>query len=61
MNDFSFSPAERFVLLGVLCDRRDFIVKLISTLDSVSDSELVKHYNRELSSLVSILNKLGYE
>lgn len=61
MEDFSFSTAERLVLLGVLCDRRDFIAKLIPTLDSVCDSELVKYYNTELSSIVSILNKLGYD
>lgn len=61
MKDFSFSLGERLILLEVLCDRRDFIMKLIPTLDSVRDSKLIELYNRDLSYVVSILNKLGYE
>lgn len=55
-----FSVDERVALLGVLVDRCDFIKKLIPTLDSVYDSELIKLYNNELSSLNSVLRKLGY-
>lgn len=61
MKEFSFSVGERLILLEVLCGRRDFIMKLIPTLDSVRDSKLIKLYNRDLSFVVSILEKLGYE
>lgn len=55
-----FSVDERLALLGVLLDRCDFIKKLIPTLDSVHDSKLIELYNKELSSLNSVLRKLGY-
>lgn len=55
-----FSVDERLAFLGVLLDRCDFIEKLISTLDSVHDSKLIELYSKELSSLNSVLRKLGY-
>lgn len=61
MKEFSFSVGERLILLEVLCRRRDFIMKLIPTLDFVRDSKLIELYNRDLSYVVSILKKMGYE
>lgn len=55
-----FSVDERLAFLGVLLDRCDFIEKLIPTLDSVHDSKLIELYSKELSSLNSVLRKLGY-
>ena len=56
-----FSIDERLTLIGALLNRRDFIEKLILSLDSVHDSELIELYRLELSHIVSILKKLGYE
>lgn len=55
-----FSADERFTLLGILLNRRDFIEKLILSLDSNYDYRTIELYRKELSHLVSILNKLGY-
>ena len=55
-----FSVDERLALLGTLLNRCDFIDKLILTLDSVNDAKLIELYNKELSSLNSVLRKLGY-
>ncbi len=55
-----FSVDERFALLGALLNRCDFIEKLVLTLDSVQDAKLIELYNNELSSLNSVLRKLGY-
>lgn len=55
-----FTVDERLALLGTLLDRCEFIGKLIPTLDPVHDSKLVELYNKELSSLNSVLHKLGY-
>lgn len=56
-----FSIDERLTLLGTLLNRRDFVEKLIFSLDSVHDSKLIELYRLELSHIVSILKKLGYE
>lgn len=56
-----FSVDERLTLLGTLLNRRDFVEKLILSLDSVHDSKLIELYRLELSHIVSILKKLGYE
>lgn len=56
-----FSIAERLTLFGTLLNRRDFVEKLIFSLDSVHDSKLIELYRLELSHIVSILKKLGYE
>lgn len=55
-----FSVDERLALLGTLLNRCEFIDKLILTLDSVNDAKLIELYNKELSSLNSVLRKLGY-
>lgn len=55
-----FSVDERLALLGTLLNRCDFIDKLVPTLDSVKDVKLIELYNKELSSLNSVLRKLGY-
>lgn len=51
---------ERFVLLGTLLNRIDFVEKLILSLDSASDVSLIALYQKELSSLRSVLDKLHY-
>ena len=56
-----FSIDERLTLIGALLNRRDFVDKLILSLDSVHDSKLIELYRLELSHIVSILKKLGYE
>ena len=61
MEQISFSVDERFALLGALLNRRDLVDQMILSLDSVHDSRLIEMYRLELSNLMSILKKLGYE
>ena len=61
MEQISFSVDERFVLLSALLNRRDLVDQMILSLDSVHDSRLIELYRSELSTLVSILKKLGYD
>ena len=60
-NKISFSVDERFALLCALLNRRDLLDQMIHSLDSVHDSRLIEMYRLELSNLMSILKKLGYE
>ena len=61
MEQISFSVDERFALLGALLNRRDLVDQMILSLDSVHDSRLIELYRSELSNLMSVLKKLGYE
>lgn len=54
------SPSERFVLLGTLLNRIEFVEKLIFSLDSTCDVSTIELYLSELSSLRSVLDKLHY-
>ena len=61
MEQIFFSVDERFALLGALLSRRDLVDQMILSLDSVHDSKLIELYRLELSNLVSVLKKLGYD
>lgn len=61
MEQISFTVDERLALLGALLNRRDLVVQMILSLDSVHDSKLIELYRLELSNLTSVLKKLGYE
>ena len=56
-----FSIDERMTLIGILLNRRDLLDSIILSLDSVHDFTLIEFYRLELSRIVSILKKLGYE
>ena len=61
MEQIFFSVDERLALLGALLNRRDLVNQMILSLDSVHDSRLIESYRLELSNLMSVLKKLGYE
>lgn len=61
MEQISFSVDERLTLLSALLNRRDLVDQMILSLDSEHDSRLIELYRLELSNLVSVLKKLGYD
>ena len=61
MEQISFSVDERVALLSALLNRRDLVDQMILSLDSVHDTRLIELYRLELSHIMSILKKLGYE
>lgn len=61
MKHISFTVDERVALLGALLNRRDLVDQMILSLVSVHDSRLIELYRMELSNLMSVLKKMGYE
>ena len=60
MEELYFSTDERCALLSIIFARISHLENVFLMLDSKSDSKLIDLYKRELSSLKSVLFKLGY-
>ena len=60
MKELHFSTEERCALLSTIFGRVSHLEQIILMLDTKTDSKLIELYKKELSSLNSILFKLGY-
>ena len=60
MKELHFTTDERCALLSTIFGRVSHLEKLLLRLDSKADSKLIELYQKELSSLNSVLFKLGY-
>ena len=60
MDKISFSLDERCALLTSLFARQNYLEKTLLMLNTECDSKLIDMYNKELSSINSVLFKLGY-
>ena len=60
MNELYFSTDERCALLSIIFGRVSHLEKVLLMLDTKADSKLIELYKKELSSLNSVLFKLGY-
>lgn len=60
MKELYFSTDERCALLSTIFGRVSYLEKLLLVLDSKADSRLIELYQKELSSLNSVLFELGY-
>lgn len=60
MKELHFTTDERCALLSTIFGRVSHLEKLLLMLDSKADSKLIELYQKELSSLNSVLFKLGY-
>ena len=60
MKQIYFSTDERTALLSTIFGRVAHLERILLMLDSKADSKLIELYKKQLSSLDSVLFKLGY-
>lgn len=60
MKELRLTTKEHLILLDTLCLRRDFVIKLLAAYGLDDDPKIFENYRKELNSINSILDKMGY-